>query len=71
MSGGAGILNPHEKHLGFETEQEAAYLSLMIITAAADTVGVLSLTYPAVALTDFSTDQDVHNVVTGGDDELS
>jgi hypothetical protein len=48
MSGDSKISNAHEtmlhrilsdeKRLGFETDEEAAYLSLMLIQAAADTV---------------------------------
>lgn len=51
MSGGATISNAQEtmlhrilseeKRLGFESEEEAAFLNLMVIQAAADTVGTL------------------------------
>lgn len=50
MTGGAGILHAeetmlhrilsHKNRLGFDTEDEAAYLSLMMVVAAADTVRI-------------------------------
>jgi hypothetical protein len=56
MSGGFKISNAHEtmlhrilsdeKRLGFETDEEAAYLSLMLIQAAADTVRIAGFWIP-------------------------
>ena len=59
-----------EKRLGFGSEEEAAYLNLMLIQGAADTVR-----YPVEKnnriLLIHGAEQDVNHVVLGGHDDIS